>query len=116
MNKSKNIENIKNGKKNINNFLLYFEYNRVPKIRAMSENEMQPKVIIRTSIGSKIPLDGGVQHKQDYTKVFKSILTEINVVELKSSNSIFKEFYKAYNRKDGKSSLIIEHGDHYNKK
>ena len=37
LNKSKNIENIKNGKKNINNFLLYFEYNRVPKIRAMSE-------------------------------------------------------------------------------
>ena len=89
--------------------------NHLDKIRYMSKGDFKPRVIIRTSIGSKIPLDGGVQHTQDYTKVFKSILTEINVVELKSSKSIFKEFYKAYNRKDGKSSLIIEHGDHYNK-
>ena len=90
--------------------------NHLDKIRYMSKGDFKPRVIIRTSIGSKIPLDGGVQHTQDYSKVFKSILTEINVVELNSPKSIFKEFYKAYNRKDGKSSLMIEHGDYYNKK
>ena len=73
--------------------------NHLDKIRYMSKGDFKPRVIIRTSIGSKIPLDGGVQHTQDYSKVFKSILTEINVVKLNTTKSIFKEFYKAYNKK-----------------
>ncbi len=88
--------------------------NHLDKIRKMSNLEMQPKVIIRTSIGSKIPLDGGVQHTQDYTMMFKNILTELNVVLLKDKKNIFKEYKKAYERKDNKSSLIIEYGDRYN--
>ena len=39
--------------------------NHLDKIRLMSRGEMRPKVIIRTSIGSKKPLDGGPQHTQD---------------------------------------------------
>jgi len=89
--------------------------NHLDKIRYMSFGDFKPKVIIRTSIGSKNPLDGGIQHTQDYTKIFKDILTEIEVVSLKDKNNIFTEFKKAYNRKDGKSSLIIENGDSYNK-
>ena len=58
--------------------------NHLDKIRKMSRNEMKPKVIIRTSIGSKIPLDGGPQHTQNYTKVFKKILTEVKVVYLEN--------------------------------
>ena len=72
-------------------------------------------MIIRTSIGSKNPLDGGVQHTQNYTKIFKDTLTEINVVKLSNKDQIFKEYVKAYNRKDSKSSLMIEFGDYYNK-
>ena len=48
--------------------------NHLDKIRQMSRNEMRPKVIIRTSIGSKNPLDGGPQHTQDYTREMKLIL------------------------------------------
>ena len=90
--------------------------NHLDKIRYMSLNEFKPRVIIRTSIGSKRPLDGGVQHTQDYTKMFKNILTEVNVVLLDKPNQIFKEYKNALNRKDNKSSLIIEHGDYYNSK
>ncbi len=90
--------------------------NHLDKMRKMSNNSFKPRVIIRTSIGSKKPLDGGVQHTQDYTKVFKNILTEVEVVLLKKSNVIFSEFKRAYNRKDKKSTLIIEYGDYYNKK
>lgn len=89
--------------------------NHLDKIRYMSKGEMKPKVIIRTSIGSKFPLDGGVQHTQDYTKMFKGILTEIEVISLINTNQIYEEYKKAYSRKDGKSSLIIENGDFYNK-
>lgn len=88
--------------------------NHLDKIRHMSFNEFRPRVIIRTSIGSKQPLNGGVQHTQDYTKIFKDILTEVQVVYLKNKREIYKEFVKAYSRKDGKSSLIIEIGDSYN--
>ena len=82
----------------------------------MSRNEMKPKVIIRTSIGSKIPLDGGPQHTQNYTKVFKKILTEVKVVYLEKPKDIFNNFKKAYNDKNSFSYLFIENGDFYNKK
>ena len=90
--------------------------NHLDKIKYMSENKMKPRVIIRTSIGSKKPLDGGPQHTQDYTKAFKLMLNEINVVLLNSKKQIFPAFKKALERKDCKSTLLIEHGDYYNKK
>lgn len=33
--------------------------NHLDKIREMSRGELKPKIIIRTSIGSKVPLNGG---------------------------------------------------------
>ena len=90
--------------------------NHLDKMRSLSNNSFKPRVIIRTSIGSKKPLNGGVQHTQDYTKIFKNILTEINVVSLKNPKDIFKEFKFALNRKDSKSTLLIENGDYYNSK
>lgn len=90
--------------------------NHLDKIRMMSRGEMQPKVIIRTSIGSKNPLNGGPQHTQDYTQAFKNILTEIKVVKLNKTSEIFSTYKKAYNDKSNSSYLIIEHGDYYNKK
>ena len=90
--------------------------NHLDKIRLMSDNTFKPRVIIRTSIGSKVPLDGGVQHTQDYTKIFKSTLTEVDVIFLDKTHQIYRSFKKAYERKDSKSTLIIEHGDFYNQK
>lgn len=90
--------------------------NHLDKIRNMSSNEFKPRVIIRTSIGGKKPLDGGVQHTQNYTKIFKDILTEVEVVSLTDPNKIFPEYRKALFRKDKKSTLLIENGDFYNSK
>ena len=90
--------------------------NHLDKLRFLSNNSFKPRVIMRTSIGSKNPLDGGAQHTQDYTKMFKSILTEVEVVSLKEPKDIFFQFKKALTRKDSKSTLIIENGDYYNSK
>lgn len=90
--------------------------NHLDKMRIMSDSTFKPRVIIRTSIGSKVPLDGGVQHTQDYTSIFKSILTEVNVVFLNKTSQIYSSFKNAYSRKDSKSTLLIEHGDFYNQK
>ena len=88
--------------------------NHLDKMQVMTENTFEPKVIIRTSIGSTNPLNGGVQHTQDYTKVFKDILTEVDVILLNEPEEIFPTFQNAYEN-DG-SSLIIEWGDYYNEK
>ena len=88
--------------------------NHLDKMQVMTENTFKPKVIIRTSIGSTNPLNGGVQHTQDYTKVFKNILTEVDVILLNEPEEIFPTFQNAYEN-DG-SSLIIEWGDYYNEK
>ena len=90
--------------------------NHLDKLRFLSNNSFKPRVIIRTSIGSKKPLDGGVQHTQDYTKMFKSVLTEVEVVSIREPKDIFNQFKKALTRKDSKSTLMIENGDFYNSK
>ena len=90
--------------------------NHLDKIRKMSRNEMRPKVMIRTSIGSKTPLNGGPQHTQNYTEIFKKILTEIEVIYLENPKTIFKTFKRCADPKIKKSFLIIENGDYYNEK
>ena len=90
--------------------------NHLDKIRQMSRAEMRPKVIIRTSIGSKVPLDGGPQHTQNYTEIFKKTLKEVRVIYLNSPEKIFPSYKKAYYDTQSYSYLFIEHGDFYNKK
>ena len=91
-------------------------FNHLDKMQFMSKGQFKPRVIIRTSIGSKKPLNGGVQHTQNYTKVFKSISTELDVLLLNKKNQIFPAYKKALTRKDSRSTLLVEFGDFYNKK
>ena len=90
--------------------------NHLDKIKIMSKGKMKPRVIIRTSIGSKKPLDGGVQHTQDHTNAFKNLLTDVHVVLLNEPEEILPTFKEAYTQEDSKSTLIIEWGDYYNDK
>ena len=88
--------------------------NHLDKMNYMTEGIWKPRVIIRTSIGAKFPLDGGIQHTQDYTQMMKDNLTEINVVLLNEPEEIFPTVEDAYQREG--SSMIIEWGDYYNEK
>ena len=88
--------------------------NHLDKMQHMTEGTFKPKVIMRTSIGSSTPLNGGVQHTNNYTELFKSILTEVNVVLLHEPKQIFPAFEEAY--KTDCSTLLIEWGDYYNEK
>ncbi len=90
--------------------------NHLDKIDYMSKGLMRPRVIIRTSIGAKKPLDGGIQHTQDHTEAFRKLLDDIDVILLNDPDEIFPAFKHAYNRDDSKSTLIIEWGDYYNDK
>ena len=88
--------------------------NHLDKMQIMTEETFKPKVIMRTSIGAKEPLDGGIQHTQDYTDPIMRMLHEVNVVLLNEPEQIFPTFESAYEREG--SSLIIEWGDYYNDK
>ena len=88
--------------------------NHLDKISVMTEGNMNPRVIIRTSIGAKTPLDGGVQHTQDHTDAFKLLLNHVDVIKLDKKEDIIPAYKHALLREDGKSTLIVEYGEYYN--
>jgi pyruvate/2-oxoglutarate/acetoin dehydrogenase E1 component len=90
--------------------------NHLDKMQDMSNGDMRPKVIIRVAVGSKIPFSAGPQHTQNHTDAIRKMLTEIEVVEIKEPEEIFEAFKKAYEREDGKSTLIIEYSEFYGTK
>ena len=90
--------------------------NHLDKIEYMSKGVMKPRVIIRTSIGPKEPLDGGPQHTADYTDAFKRMLTNVNVISLEEPEEIFPSFDMALNGDDFHATLLIENGAYYNDK
>ena len=56
------------------------------------------------------------QHLGDYSESLRKMCKSINIVKLKNPNEIKKEYKKAFNRKDGVSTILIEYGDYYNTK
>ena len=90
--------------------------NHLDKMQDMSKGDMKPKVIIRVAVGSKLPFSAGPQHTQNHTEAIKKMLTEVDVVELIEPTDIFESFKNAYEREDGKSTLIIEYSEYYGTK
>jgi len=88
--------------------------NHLDKMEEMTRGTFKPRVIIRTSIGAKTPLDGGVQHTQDHTDAFKLLLDYVDVVRLEDKNDIFPAYKKALTRYDCKPTLLVEYGEYYN--
>tara|TARA_A100001515_G_scaffold144345_1_gene148098 strand:- start:1824 stop:2360 length:537 start_codon:yes stop_codon:yes gene_type:complete len=87
--------------------------NHLDKMRDMSKNDMKPKVIIRVAVGAKTPIDAGPQHTQNHTDALRLMLTDVNVVELTEPEQVFPSFKEAYEREDGRATLLVEHGEFY---
>jgi pyruvate/2-oxoglutarate/acetoin dehydrogenase E1 component len=90
--------------------------NHLDKMRDMSKKDMLPRVIIRVSVGSKNPINAGPQHTQNHTEAMRLMLTEVNVVELIEPEDIFPAFQEAYEREDGRATLVVEYGEYYGTK
>jgi pyruvate/2-oxoglutarate/acetoin dehydrogenase E1 component len=88
--------------------------NHLDKMKDMTRGAYDPKVIIRTSIGAKTPLDGGLQHTQDHTEAFRLLLENVNVVLLENKEDIFPAYQEALSRENKRSTLIVEFGEYYN--
>lgn len=88
--------------------------NHLDKMEEMTRGAFKPRVIVRTSIGAKVPLNGGLQHTQNHTEAFKQLLKNVEVVLLENKEDIFPAYQKALTRDDSKSTLIVEYGEYYN--
>ena len=84
--------------------------NHLNLIPTMSRGLYKPKVIIRTTIGSKSPIDVGPQHSQDLTEMLKAVL-KFPVVKVNTP----EEVHDAYGMAGaGETSfLIVEVQDLY---
>lgn len=83
--------------------------NHLDKIPLMTG--FRPKVILRTCVGAISPLNPGLQHSQDHTQAFKSMLKSIKVVELNEHSNIKREYKNSL--LDEHSYLFIEHASLY---
>lgn len=90
--------------------------NHVDKINEMGAKKFRNKIIIRTSVGSQRPLHPQSQHVGNFTNAFKSICPDIDFIVLNEPGDIFKAYKKAYERKDNKSTVLVEYGDYYGEK
>ena len=87
--------------------------NHLDKMKEMSHGEYSPKVIIRTAIGSKEPLDGGIQHTSDYTIGLAHLLDNVDVVKLDKPEAILNAYKWAY--KNDNSTILVEVSDLYDR-
>jgi pyruvate/2-oxoglutarate/acetoin dehydrogenase E1 component len=83
------------------------------KLPIYSNGGYKPKVIIRTASASRTPIDPQSQHLGDFSDPFRQMLRTVEVIELDRPDQIFASYRKAYERDDGRSTLICEHTQRY---
>jgi len=90
--------------------------NHVDKVRVMSNEGYDPKIIIRTGIGSEKPLHPQHQHIGDFTESIQKMCSTIEVIRLEEPEDIFPAYEKSLFRDDGRNTILVEYGDFYNEK
>jgi len=90
--------------------------NHVDKVGVMSNGGYNPKLIIRTGIGSERPLHPQYQHVGDFTEAVQSMCNTVEVIRLENPEDVYPAYQKALLRDDGRNTIIVEYGDYYNEK
>jgi len=84
--------------------------NHLDKIEKMSHGEFRAPMIIRAVIGSKKPLDPGMQHTQNFTEAFKKMIN-FPIYEPNNPREVIEVYEKVKN--SDKPVMIIEKKDLY---
>jgi len=82
--------------------------NHLDKIVDLSHGFYKPKVIIRTMVGSKKPLDAGLQHTGNYIKMLEC-LKNVDVFELDDKTIIYECYQDAV--ESDRSTILVEYGE-----
>jgi pyruvate/2-oxoglutarate/acetoin dehydrogenase E1 component len=77
----------------------------------LSNNQYRPSLIIRTVVGSQYPLDGGIQHTRDHTKVFKELLQNVAVIKLDKAQMVLPVYKGLLD--SGNPAIVIEMAELY---
>ena len=80
--------------------------NHLDKIEQMSIGQWSPKIIIRTRVGSRRPLDPGPQHSQDHSAAFRRMLTNVNVWDIRDVDNIVPTYARTLHSK--RSVIVVE--------
>jgi len=70
--------------------------------------DFRPKVIVRTRVGPKKPLNAGPQHTNNYTEAFEFMLRNVAVVELNHADDVMPCYLDALASQ--RSTLVVENG------
>ena len=70
-----------------------------------------PKVIIRTAVGRKKPLDPGQQHTGNYSHAFRQMLRTVDVFECPTAGLVATAYSEALRSK--RSSIVVETMENY---
>lgn len=80
--------------------------NHLDKLAVMTQGQFKPKVIIRTRVGAKTPLDAGPQHTQNHTEAFRLMLKHVKVLRIIVPEGILPAYEEAV-RLEG-SVIVVE--------
>jgi pyruvate/2-oxoglutarate/acetoin dehydrogenase E1 component len=86
--------------------------NHLDKFATMSNGKCNPKVIIRVAVGSEHPVDPQCQHKGNFSNAFRSMLKNIEIIELIEPEDIMPAYKKALEREDGVNTILVEYADY----
>ena len=86
--------------------------NHLDKMSSLSRGRCQPKVIIRVAVGSETPVDPQDQHKGNFSDAFRLMCNTIDIIECPTPESIQPAYELAYNRTDGRSTIVVEFPDY----
>ena len=63
---------------------------------------------------SALGLVGGEGY--EFTEAFRIMCPNIDIIRLEEPEDIFPAYTKAWEREDGRSTLLVEYGDYYGEK
>lgn len=83
--------------------------NHLDKLEKISSYEYKPFLFIRVLVGSKKPIDAGLQHTQDHTQALKKMIKYTDICQLKKNDTrkILKSYKSQYKKK--KTTIFIEY-------
>lgn len=83
--------------------------NHLDKLPLMSRGGYKPKVIVRTAIGTRQPLNPGFQHLGNYCDQIRGLLSTVQLVELTHTEQVLPAYEDAL-RRDVSTILVEHHG------
>ena len=85
--------------------------NHLDKLPLMSRGGWKPRMIIRTAIGTRTPLNPGPQHVGNYIDQIRAMLSTVEVVEMTETHQVLPAYQDALKR--GGVWLLVEHHGSY---